>query len=47
MSSRGETNGFIESKVTFNELTEELILEYVKTGMTISIKENGVVVVED
>ena len=32
MSSRGETNGFIESKVTFNELTEELILEYVKTG---------------
>ena len=32
ISSAGEINGFIESKVTFNDLSEELILEYVKTG---------------
>jgi septum formation protein len=32
ISSLGEINGYVESKVSFNNLTEELILEYVKTG---------------
>ncbi len=32
ISCKGEENGFIESKVTFNDLKEELIIEYVKTG---------------
>ncbi len=32
ISSSGEVNGFIESQVTFNDLTEELILAYVKSG---------------
>lgn len=32
ISSCGEINGFVESFVTFNRLTEELILDYVKSG---------------
>ena len=32
ISSTGVLKGYVESKVSFNNLTEELILEYVKTG---------------
>ena len=32
ISSTGEINGYVESKVTFNDLTKELILSYVKSG---------------
>lgn len=32
ISSTGVLNGYVESKVSFNNLTEELIIKYVKTG---------------